>query len=243
MTSTKNCVGSLRYADVIPYEMDRVLRVRSTVVFTLAILAASNIAEASGTRVVDGDTLELNGVVYRLHGIDAPEAGQTCKRQDGKPWPCGKSAIQQLENLVIGSNVVCDDRGADGYGRTIGVCTVDGRDINAELVSMGLAWAFRKYSTDYAGIEDQARASGVGIWQGEAVPAWIYREQRWSDAQAQAPQGCPIKGNISENGQIYHAPWSPWYTRTKINLSKGEKWFCTEAEAIAAGWRAPYWGR
>ena len=45
-------------------------------------------------------------------------------------------------------------------------------------------------------------------------------------------------GNISKNGNIYHPPWSPWYTKTKISTEKGERWFCSEREAIDAGWRA-----
>jgi endonuclease YncB( thermonuclease family) len=55
-----------------------------------------------------------------------------------------------------------------------------------------------------------------------------------------APDGtCRIKGNISESGKIYHVPGSEWYERTQINPAKGERWFCTEVEAKAAGWRAP----
>ena len=47
-----------------------------------------------------------------------------------------------------------------------------------------------------------------------------------------------IKGNITRTGQIYHMPWDRWYDKTRIELSKGERWFCTETEAVAAGWRA-----
>ena len=48
----------------------------------------------------------------------------------------------------------------------------------------------------------------------------------------------PNKTNISKSGKIYHIPGSPWYEKTKINTDKGERWFCTEEEAKAAGWRA-----
>jgi len=59
-------------------------------------------------------------------------------------------------------------------------------------------------------------------------------------SSAAPPSGkCVIKGNISENGRIYHVPGSPSYDRTKIDESKGERWFCSEAEARAAGWRPP----
>jgi endonuclease YncB( thermonuclease family) len=58
-------------------------------------------------------------------------------------------------------------------------------------------------------------------------------------AIAAATGDCRIKGNISERGRIYHVPGSEWYDRTQIDTSQGERWFCTEAEAKAAGWRAP----
>jgi hypothetical protein len=51
--------------------------------------------------------------------------------------------------------------------------------------------------------------------------------------------GCRIKGNISQSGRIYHVPGSPSYDQTRIDESKGERWFCSEAQARAAGWRAP----
>ncbi len=50
--------------------------------------------------------------------------------------------------------------------------------------------------------------------------------------------GCPIKGNISASGeQIYHVPGGEYYIWTWINPVKGERWFCSEAEAQGAGWR------
>lgn len=55
------------------------------------------------------------------------------------------------------------------------------------------------------------------------------------------PDNCRIKGNINvESGErVYHTPNSPWYSRTEIDTSAGERWFCTEVEAREAGWRAP----
>jgi len=61
------------------------------------------------------------------------------------------------------------------------------------------------------------------------------------EGSAAAPAGdCRIKGNISDRGRIYHLPGSESYDRTKIDTARGERWFCTEAEARAAGWRAPH---
>jgi hypothetical protein len=50
--------------------------------------------------------------------------------------------------------------------------------------------------------------------------------------------GCGVKGNISATGErIYHTPGQQYYSKTRINLLKGERWFCSEAAASAAGWR------
>lgn len=199
--------------------------------------------QAASVRVVDGDTLEVSGTRYRLHGIDAPEAGQSCAKKGGGNWACGKAAISAMEDLVSAGVVSCEDRGQDGYGRTIGICRVGGRDINEAMVELGMAWAFVKYSRDYEAAEASAREQGKGIWQAKTEAPWDYRSKKWEIAEQDAPEGCPIKGNISKQGMIYHAPWSPWYQKTKITLKDGERWFCSEDEAIEAGWRAPIWGR
>jgi endonuclease YncB( thermonuclease family) len=188
-------------------------------------------------RVIDGDTIEITGERVRLEGIDAPEVAQTCAARVGGTWPCGRDAAQALERLVAGRSLACEDRGSDKYGRMLGVCFLGTRDVNAEMVRKGLAWAFVKYSRSYVHEEAQARAAALGIWQAEATPAWVYRAERWAGAEDAAPQGCAIKGNISANGRIYHLPWSTWYRKVRVDERKGERWFCSEAEALAAGWR------
>ncbi len=71
------------------------------------------------------------------------------------------------------------------------------------------------------------------------LPAWWHSPTKangWSSAQ-----DCRIKGNISRDGQrIYHVPGGRWYDRTRIDRYKGERWFCSEEEARAAGWRKSY---
>lgn len=201
---------------------------------------------AADVNVVDGDTFDLDGVRYRIHGIDAPEAGQNCSTKKGGTWECGQAALTALEEIVFSASRVHCDRGTpDGYGRIVAVCWADERDIGQALVERGLAWAFVKYSSDYVADEAAARTSGEGIWAAKSEPAWVYREERWASFGSQAPDpNCPIKGNINREGEhIYHMPWSPAYAKTKISPSKGERWFCDEAEAIAAGWRPAYWGR
>jgi hypothetical protein len=57
-------------------------------------------------------------------------------------------------------------------------------------------------------------------------------------AQAPAAQQCLIKGNISSKGErIYHPPGCRYYDATVIDPKRGERWFCSEREAMAAGWR------
>jgi hypothetical protein len=53
-----------------------------------------------------------------------------------------------------------------------------------------------------------------------------------------SPSSCRIKGNINLRGErIYHVPGRPYYDDTRVDILKGERWFCTEAEARSAGWR------
>jgi endonuclease YncB( thermonuclease family) len=208
----------------------------------LALSVAGAGATADSVRVVDGDTIRIGGTTFRLHGIDAPEAGQTCNDASGGSWRCGDEATRHLETLIGDAVPMCDDRGLDDYDRLLSVCTVSGVDINRAMVLDGYAWAFRQYSEDYVSEEETALASGLQIWQAETQSAWDFRASKWDVAEQEAPDGCPIKGNISDNGHVYHAPWSPWYAKTKVSVERGERWFCSERDAIDAGWRAPVWG-
>lgn len=191
-------------------------------------------------RVVDGDTIHVGGERVRLEGIDAPEAGQRCTRRLIGTWDCGNAATNELARLADGKAVSCERRGTDRYGRTLGICFVDGRDINAEMVRRGLAWAFVRYSRTYVDIEAEARRARIGVWQAETMAPWDYRAGRWQVAEPAAPGGCAIKGNVSRWGRIYHMPWSPWYAKIRMDEGGGKRWFCTEAEAVAAGWRPAY---
>lgn len=206
--------------------------------FLACYTAAAETAALDGRAiVVDGDTLEIAGSRVRLEGIDAPELAQTCSRGSGEAWDCGQEARLVLAAIVAGKDVACDQKGLDKYRRILGVCFVDGEDINAIMVTTGYARAFVKYSTTYEPLEAEARVAGAGIWQGESVAPWDYRRGRWQEAEDSAPNGCAIKGNISRNGHIYHLPWMTWYDRVKVDEARGERWFCSEDEAMAAGWR------
>ena len=205
---------------------------------TLEAAAEAPAAVSGQAMVVDGDTLDIGGHRVRLEGIDAPETSQTCGGRWAGTWNCGQAATKTLIGLINGRDVSCSSRGSDKYGRTLGVCSIDGTELNAAMVRAGMAWAFVKYSQAYVAVEADAKSAGVGVWQGGAEAPWIYREKRWQAAVQTAPSGCAIKGNVSGKGQIYHMPWSAWYNRVTVEPARGERWFCTEAEAQKAGWRA-----
>ena len=207
---------------------------------TAQALPAQQPVIAGAARIVDGDTLRIGRMTIRIHGIDAPEAQQSCPRRGGGFWDCGRQATRRMAALVR-EGVECTALDQDRYGRIVARCHVGGQDIGQALVAEGLAWAFRKYSLDYAMAEGRAMNARLGVWQARTQPAWAYRAKGWHNAAAaQVPTGgCPIKGNISRDGErIYHTPWSSAYARTRVDERSGERWFCDEGEALAAGWRA-----
>jgi hypothetical protein len=106
------------------------------------------------------------------------------------------------------------------------------------IVNDRWALAYRRYSMDYVAAENTAREARRGIWKGKFIAPWDWRRGKRLAATNTPPGTCPIKGNISRRGErIYHMPGGQFYTHTKISPSKGERWFCTEAEAKTAGWR------
>lgn len=185
--------------------------------------------------VVDGDSLEVGGVRVRLFGIDAPELDQTCRR-DGRVWQCGRWSKDQVRARYEGRRARCKTIDTDRYGRKVARCFVEGQDMAEEIVRAGLATAYLRYSRDYLDAEKAAVIERAGIFGSDFEPPESYRA---TARQPEAPPAgkCVIKGNISKSGRIYHLPGQENYDKTRISPSKGERWFCTEAEARAAGWR------
>lgn len=217
----------------------------------MAAGAASSQERIAGrAKIIDGDSFEIGEVGIWLFGVDAPESRQPCMR-GGREWRCGDAAAAELRRLVGSRDVLCLRRDEDDYGRIVAVCRTGNTDLGRAMVRAGLAVAYRRYSDDYVDEEREARAARRGVWAGEfTAPEEYRRDERQSPARrrqgAAAPpaaarrSGCAIKGNINGGGErIYHVPSSPSYRNTKIDESRGERWFCTESEARRAGWRAP----
>ena len=193
--------------------------------------------------VIDGDTLEIHGERVRLHGIDAPESSQLGRDAKDKKWRCGQKSALALDNKIGRRSVSCQLKGTDRYGRHLGICSVKNTDLNGWMVRQGWAVAYVKYSSSYLPQETRAGQNKIGLWQGDFVRPDQWRAGRRLNTATvtranTAPANCLIKGNIGSTGKrIYHMPGMEWYDRTRISSGQGERWFCSEAEARAAGWR------
>ncbi len=143
----------------------------------LILLATPTLADVAGpARVIDGDTLEVQGERIRLHGIDAPETRQLC-HLDGKPWQCGKDAANALADKIARRPVTCEDLGRDRYKRIIARCTVAGEDLAQWMVAQGWAVAYYLFSYEYSRAEHRAESARRGIWAGEFVKPWEWRKR------------------------------------------------------------------
>ncbi len=204
-------------------------------------VAGPALADATGpVRVIDADTFEVAGVTVRLHGVDAPEAGQACADPLGRSWPCGEWATAEARARWEGRVAECRRVDTDRYGREVARCAVGGEDVGATLVREGIAVAYAEYSDAYVAEERAAAARRLGLWEGAFQRPSEWRAATRAAAEGAAPPGaCAVKGNISDAGRIYHLPGSPSYAVTRIDTSRGERWFCSAEEAEAAGWRAP----
>lgn len=219
--------------------------IRRLSLMALAIgLAAAAPAQVTGpARVVDGDTFSVGAERVRLWGVDAPEGRQVCQNDQGKAYACGDVARDQLVGLIGGRAVRCEVRDRDPYGRAVARCLAGSTDLGEAMVRVGWAVDYVQFSRGvYASVEAEARRARRGLWAGRfETPSTWRAEARLVRPTPTAPPkaGCTIKGNINAKGRrIFHVPGREDYAATRIDASKGERWFCTAAEAQAAGWTA-----
>ena len=135
------------------------------------------------SRIIDGDTIKIGQERVRLQGIDAPETSQTC-RCGGQKVFCGKQAAQALKDFVADSEIFCDAKERDAYGRLLGECFIrrDGRKINlnAWMVENGHAVAYSHYSKKFVPNEEIAKEKSNGIWACKFDMPWDYRKKQRS---------------------------------------------------------------
>ena len=201
------------------------------------------VGEYKVSRVIDGDTIEIEGGErVRYIGIDTPET-----MDPRKPVQCfGVEASNKNKELVEGKAVRLekDTTDRDKYNRLLRYVYVGDSFINLELVKQGFAYSYSyppdiKYQDRIVKAQQEAEKSKAGLWAACPLDASKSATVPKKDITQNETSGdCAIKGNISTTGEkIYHIPRFGSYEKTKIEESRGEKWFCMEAEAQAAGFR------
>ena len=144
-------------------------------IFLLIFFLIFNQVKSQDLRVVDGDTIHLNGEKIRFTGIDTPELKQTCINQ-GIIDPCGVTAKEILIDKISDNEVECVSEGKDQYKRTLAECFVNNESLSSYLVRSGYAFAYRKYSKKFISDEDYAKANKIGMWSMKFDYPWDYRK-------------------------------------------------------------------
>ena len=134
-----------------------------------------NVGFADNLKIIDGDTIILNGEKIRFSGIDTPELKQTCLK-DGQEVPCGMTARRLLAEKISNATVECISEGKDTYKRTLAECFVNGESLSKFLVRSGYAFAYRKYSTKFIKDEEFAKAKKLGMWAMTFQYPWDFRK-------------------------------------------------------------------
>lgn len=213
-------------------------------------------------KVVDGDTVDvfIDGKVERLRliGINTPETVDPRKVVECFGLEASNKAKAQLtgKKVLLEGDSSQDER--DKYNRLLRyVFLEDGTNFNLMMIQEGYAYEYTyavpyKYQSQFKEAQINASKEKKGLWGdlcnslipeviGNKAPA-SHSENLVSPAvvlvEAGGENACKIKGNISSGGEkIYHMTGCGSYTKTKVDESQGEKWFCSESEAVNAGWR------
>lgn len=188
--------------------------------------------------VIDGDTLEIDGTVYGLDGIDAPEVGQTCL-QGAKRWRCGLEAARNLQLVTALGAVQCAPRPDASSDTPKATCVTGTTDLAETMVKRGYAIALAGGPLAYAKAEADAKAARLGIWRGDFVKPSDWRAGvRLPGGPADAVEVCDIKGTVNDRNQrIYYVPTDKDYDKIAIDPARGERLFCSDDAAVLAGWR------
>ena len=144
-------------------------------IFLLVFLLTINDIKSQELKVVDGDTIYLNGEKIRFTGIDTPELKQTCTKQGIKNY-CGISAKKILIDKIVNKTVECISEGKDQYKRTLAECFINNESLSRHLVRSGYAFAYRKYSKKFIEDENYAKANQLGMWSMKFEYPWDYRK-------------------------------------------------------------------
>ncbi|MBG7617020.1 MAG: thermonuclease family protein [Chloroflexi bacterium] len=202
----------------------------TTLFFLLSLSVQAETLEGKVVKIADGDTLSLltspsRQVKVRLAGIDAPEKAQ----------PFGNKAKKALAALTFQKQASVAVETEDRYGRTVGRVMVGGLDVNAELVRQGMAWVYRKYTSDqklYA-LEVEAKLAKRGLWSSQhPIEPWLWRRgKRGVEHNPSVVAGMIV---ANKRSHVYHLPECPSYSMVS---EKNRVLFPVEALAVNNGYR------
>ena len=126
-------------------------------------------------KVIDGDTIYLNGEKIRFSGIDTPEIKQTCTKNN-EIIKCGILAKELLIKIIGNNKINCIREGKDQYKRTLAECFVNDLSLSSYLVKNGYAFAYRRYSKKFIVDEDFAKSNKLGMWSMKFEYPWDWRK-------------------------------------------------------------------
>jgi len=144
--------------------------------YTFLVLMFCNVSFADNLKIVDGDTIVLNGEKIRFSGSDTPELKQTCIKDDQKIF-CGMLAKMILVKKIGNEIPNCKKEGVDVYKRVLAECFVNGESLSSFLVRSGYALAYRKYSKKFIKDEEFAKENKLGMWSMQFEYPWRFRNK------------------------------------------------------------------
>ncbi len=211
---------------------------RHSLYFLIAILLFAGLPgradSADHASIIDGDTLHVDHRIVNLSGIDAPELGQRCMKES-KEWRCGLEAALALRKLTAFGTVSCasEDKGTV----VTGVCQIEGKDLGEVLLGQGYAVALEDALPNYQSAETSAKDAKLGLWRGDFIAPKEWRKGGRLPGETTDTTFCVVKGVITEDQQkIFYVPSDDSYNGIKVDRAKGERMFCSDDEAILAGW-------
>ena len=246
VTQTQNEIASTE----TQLDQESTTQVESNVAEGQDTVADSNSYQV--TRVIDGDTIEvsIDGKTesIRLIGINTPETVDP-----RKPVECfGVEASNKAKELLSGKTVTLESDSSQGerdkYGRLLRYVFIEGGiNFNLLMIQTGFAYEYTydlpyKYQSEFKEAQQQASARKIGLWgntcQDTAPQSPVTTPAVPVSTPITGNNSCTIKGNINSEGEkIFHSIGCQSYNKTVIDESAGEKWFCSEQDALDAGWR------
>lgn len=173
-------------------------------------------------RVIDGDTFVTKEEQHiRVASTESPELGM-CGGQDAK---------DALEKLVLGKLVYLKVVYRDPYQRLVSFVYTQDKFVNETMLANGYSYYSRSSPGEIGDSLKKATEKARTVKKG------IFSESCTQMVNKVKPR-CNIKGN-DRNGKIYYLPECGVYDNVTVQLYLGDRWFCSEKEAISAGFRKP----